>query len=75
MMNNACDQIQTNGFNGFLQVGTEKFNKEQNRLLENCMLFDMMRQRYLPTNWQRTRKNIRNQIKERKFFVQRNYYG
>ena len=54
MMNNACDQIQNDGFNGFLQVGTEKFSKEQNRLLENCMLFDMMRQRYLPTNWQRT---------------------
>ena len=31
MRNNACDQIQTDSFNGFLQVGTEKHNTEQNR--------------------------------------------
>ena len=49
MINNACGLIQSVCFNRFLQVDTEKLNKEQNRFLENCMLFDVMRQK-IPDN-------------------------
>ena len=45
MINNACGLIQSVCFNRFLQVDTEKLNKEQNRFLENCMLFDVMQQK------------------------------